>query len=228
MGFSLEVAEGQSIAIKPTKAHGAPTTINLEALLATRGAERGKWLAEQTEQKLTGQAADALKNAASIDEVLAALDRRIAKHVTPYVVPAGAMVLQPSDERRRSGSHYTPRSLTAPIVRTTLQPILARLGDSPTPEQILDLKVCDPAMGSGAFLVEACRQLGEELVKAWHVHDRVPVIPPDEDGAAARQAAGRPAMPVRRGQEPHGGGPGEAQPVAGDAREGPPIYVSRP
>ena len=181
MGFNLEVAEGQSIAIKPTKAHGAPTTINLEALLATRGAERGKWLAEQTEQKLTGQAADALKNAASIDDVLTALDRRIAKHVTPYVVPAGSMVLQPSDERRRSGSHYTPRSLTAPIVRTTLQPILARLGDRPTPEQILDLKVCDPAMGSGAFLVEACRLLGDELVKAWHVHDCVPVIPPDED-----------------------------------------------
>ena len=81
----------------------------------------------------------------------------------------------------RSGSHYTPRSLTAPIVRTTLQPILARLGDRPTPEQILDLKVCDPAMGSGAFLVEACRLLGDELVKAWHVHDCVPVIPPDED-----------------------------------------------
>ena len=118
---------------------------------------------------------------ASIDEVLTALDRRIAKHVTPYVVPAGSMVLQPSDERRRSGSHYTPRSLTAPIVRTTLQPILARLGDRPTPEQILDLKVCDPAMGSGAFLVEACRLLGDELVKAWHVHDCVPVIPPDED-----------------------------------------------
>ena len=36
-------------------------------------------------------------------------------------------------------------------------------------------------MGSGAFLVEACRLLGEELVKAWHVHDCVPVIPPDED-----------------------------------------------
>ena len=65
------------------------------------------------------------------------------------------MVLQPSDERRRSGSHYTPRSLTEPIVRTTLRPILERLGPNPTPEQILDLKVCDPAMGSGAFLVEA-------------------------------------------------------------------------
>ena len=36
-------------------------------------------------------------------------------------------------------------------------------------------------MGSGAFLVEACRQLAEALVKAWHIHDRVPSIPPDED-----------------------------------------------
>ena len=95
------------------------------------------------------------------------------------------MVLQPSEERRRSGSHYTPRALTEPIVRTTLEPILARLrgedGRPPRPDQILDLKVCDPAMGSGAFLVEACRQLGDALVEAWHAHGEVPAIPPDED-----------------------------------------------
>src|SRR5581483_2306757 len=36
-----------------------------------------------------------------------------------------------------------------------------------TPARILDLKVCDPAMGSGAFLVEACRQLAEHLISAW-------------------------------------------------------------
>ena len=33
--------------------------------------------------------------------------------------------------------------------------------------QVLDLKVCDPAVGSGAFLVEACRQLADRLVQAW-------------------------------------------------------------
>src|ERR1019366_8084770 len=95
------------------------------------------------------------------------------------------MVLQPSEERRRSGSHYTPRALTQPIVRTTLEPILTRLrgedGGPPRPEQILDLKVCDPAMGSGAFLVEACRQLGDALITAWHDHDAAPPLPPDED-----------------------------------------------
>jgi len=51
------------------------------------------------------------------------------------------------------------------------------------PEQILDLKVCDPAMGSGAFLVEACRALAARLVQAWgqHPEKKPKNIPPDED-----------------------------------------------
>jgi len=48
-------------------------------------------------------------------------------------------------------------------------------------EQILNLKVCDPAMGSGAFLVEACRQLAEELVAAWDREGRLQEIPSDEE-----------------------------------------------
>jgi N-6 DNA Methylase len=67
--------------------------------------------------------------------------------------------LQPTGERRRTGSHYTPRSLTAPIVKHALDPAFARLGADAMPEQILELKVCDPAMGSGAFLVEAAAPL---------------------------------------------------------------------
>jgi hypothetical protein len=181
MGFNLEVADGPSIAIKPTKSHGAPATINLEELLAAKSSDRSKWLSERTDQKVTGQAAEALKSAESIPDLLAALEKKIARAVTPNIVPKGAMIFQPSDERRRSGSHYTPRSLTEPIVRNTLEPILKRLGDKPTPQQLLDLKVCDPAMGSGAFLVQACRQLGDQLVKAWHIHNQVPKIPPDED-----------------------------------------------
>jgi hypothetical protein len=59
--------------------------------------------------------------------------------------------------------------------------VLAQLGDNPTPEQILGLKVCDPAMGSGAFLVEACRYLGEKLEKAWNAHRLMPPIPADQD-----------------------------------------------
>ena len=180
-GSIWNIAQGRSIAIKSVKKQGAPSTINLEALLAARPADRAKFLLDATNQKLTGQAAEALKNARTIEDLLAALDRKIDKNVTPNVVPQGAMVFQPSDERRRSGSHYTPRSLSKPIVETTLRPILERLGKNPKPEQILDLKVCDPAMGSGAFLVEACRQLGDVLAESWNAHNCLPPIPPDED-----------------------------------------------
>lgn len=54
MGFNLQVAEGRSIAIKPAKSHGAPASINLDALLATKPADRVKWIAEKSDQKLTG------------------------------------------------------------------------------------------------------------------------------------------------------------------------------
>lgn len=181
MGFELHVAQGPSIAIKPKKRSGAPVTIDLGQLREVAAGKRNEWLNKATDQKLSGQAERALKEARSVDDLMAALDRRIARNVTPAIVPNGAMIFQPSPERRRSGSHYTPRSLTEPIVEAALAPVLKKLGDRPRPEQILALKVCDPAMGSGAFLVEACRQLGDALVEAWHVHNETPPLPPDED-----------------------------------------------
>ena len=174
MGFRLERALETSIGVG--KDH---VVVGLETLLKKKGAEREKHLKETADVELSGKAGDALKQATSIDDLVASLSRRLSP-LTPRTVPAGGIYLQPTDERRRSGSHYTPRELTEPIVRTTLRPILEDLGATPTPKQILDLKVCDPAMGSGAFLVEACRQLAEELVKAYDVHGR-PEVPPDED-----------------------------------------------
>jgi hypothetical protein len=185
MGFRLETAAGRSVAVKAQKKWSAPTMVNLEALLAVKAAERKKWLEERTDRRYTETVAGPLKGARSIEDLHAALSPVVDRDATPDLVPEGAMVLQPSEERRRSGSHYTPRTLTEPIVRTTLEPILARLrgpgGQAPSAEQILDLKVCDPAMGSGAFLVEACRQLGDALVEAWRAHGGLPSIPPDED-----------------------------------------------
>jgi hypothetical protein len=181
MGFRLEIAYGYSLAIKPAKPHGAPITINVDELLAMQAGKRSRWVRERADQKLTDREAAALAAASSVPEVEAAIERKIDRRATPNVVSPGAMILQPNEERRRSGSFYTPRSLTEPIVRTTLRPIFERLGDNPTPEAILDLKVCDPAMGSGAFLVEVCRQLADMLVDAWHAHGSVPPIPPGSD-----------------------------------------------
>jgi hypothetical protein len=181
MGFELHVAEGPSVAIRAKKKQGAPVTINLESLLQISVAERNKWLKKNTDQEVTGTALAALKSAGTVEDVQAALKHKIHLEATPVAVRAGAMVFQPSPERRRSGSHYTPRALTRPIVEAALEPVLKELGPQPRPEQILALKVCDPAMGSGAFLVEACRQLGEKLVEAWQRHGDKPVVEADED-----------------------------------------------
>ncbi len=59
-------------------------------------------------------------------------------------------------ERRKStGAFYTPRPLTEYLVRRALAPLVA----TASPEAILALRILDPAMGSGAFLVAACRYL---------------------------------------------------------------------
>ena len=197
MGFRLETAEGLTVAIRAAKKQGAPAAVNLNALLDQPPATRAKWLQERTDRKLTDRLRRAARDAGTMEALHAALDPVIDRNATPDLVPGGAMVLQPSEERRRSGSHYTPRELTEPIVRTTLAPIFDRLraeaGGPLRPEQILDLKVCDPAMGSGAFLVEACRQLGDVLVEAWQAYDAMPEIPPDENEIvfARRQVAQR-------------------------------------
>ena len=197
MGFRLETAEGLTVAIRAAKKQGAPAAVNLNALLEQPPGSRARWLQDRSDRKLTERLRRAARDADSIVTLHAALDPVIDRNATPDLVPEGAMVLQPSEERRRSGSHYTPRELTEPIVRTALAPIFDRLrteGGGPLrPEQILDLKVCDPAMGSGAFLVEACRQLGDALVEAWRAHDAMPEIPPDENEIvfARRQVAQR-------------------------------------
>ena len=185
MGFRMEVATGRSVAVKPAKKLGAPSTVDLDALLVQPKGARAKWLQPRTDRSLTDTVAKGLRAAETVEDLHAALDRVLDRDATPDLMPAGALVLQPNEERRRSGSHYTPRELTEPIVRHTLAPILERLrgedGRAPAPARILDIKVCDPAMGSGAFLVETCRQLADALIDAWGAHGAMPVIPPDED-----------------------------------------------
>ncbi|MCG3134079.1 MAG: hypothetical protein HMLKMBBP_01365 [Planctomycetes bacterium] len=185
MGFRMETATGRSVAIRSQDRHGAPTTLDLERLLGEDTGKRAKAFLDTTGRKLTDTVRKTVVAAATIEDLHAALEGVADHDATPDLVPKGAMVLQPSEERRRSGSHYTPPALTEPIVRTALEPILSRLrgadGRAPRPDALLELRVLDPAMGSGAFLVEACRQIGDALVESWHAHGEVPQIPADED-----------------------------------------------
>ena len=197
MGFRLETSTGISISIKAAKKNGAPSTIDIEGLLSEDPAKRRKWIQDQTDRKITDKVNRAVREAKTIDGIYSALEPVVDKNATPDRVPGGSMILQPSEERRRSGSHYTPRSLTEPIVRKTLGPVMDDLREKSngrlTPEQILEIKVCDPAMGSGAFLVEACRQLGDALVEAWQADDtrREELSGEDELIAARRIVAQR-------------------------------------
>lgn len=86
---------------------------------------------------------------------------------------APATLQRTRDVRKSSGTFYTPRAVTDYVVRRTLEPLVhGRSG-----AQILALRVLDPAMGSGAFLVAACRYLAAAVERAfihegrWHIGD---------------------------------------------------------
>jgi hypothetical protein len=74
----------------------------------------------------------------------------------------GVPTLVRSGRRKGTGTFYTPRSLTEYLVRRTLAPLVS----DAAPEKILALRVLDPAMGSGAFLVAACRYLAHAYESA--------------------------------------------------------------
>ena len=170
MEFAVARITGPCLGIR-SRAQGGKkpftTAIDLAELLALPGAKRKAWLEEQAQTDLPAKAATALKEATNQQELVAALAPRIDRRLFEGVQAAGSLVFQPTEERRRSGSHYTPAQLTRLTVADALRPWLERHGHRPTPEGILALRICDPAMGSGAFLVELCRFLAELLVKAW-------------------------------------------------------------
>jgi hypothetical protein len=126
----------------------------------------------------------------------------------PVVVPPGHVYVTESEQRRSSGTYYTPRSLTEEIVTHALEPLVyegpaegrdRNAWQRWAPDKILELKVCDPACGSGAFLVQACRYLSERLVEAWEEHSStdgpdghaLPVDPEERLIVARRYVADR-------------------------------------
>jgi hypothetical protein len=70
------------------------------------------------------------------------------------------------NERKLTGSYYTPDSLVQELIQSALVPVIdqriAAQPDNPV-EALLNIKVCDPACGSGHFLLAAARKLAERL-----------------------------------------------------------------
>jgi hypothetical protein len=255
MGFHVVRTAAPAVCLRPSGLWLTPA----EAL-DVPASRRAKWLKETVglSKAQAEKLAELLKDAKTEDAKLEALATFsvTGKKRDPSLARAraGQLVLQAGTERRRTSSHYTPRSLSAPIVRRTLEPLLAaiyatsrrgsddsnpsappRLRVSPSSEvdthgssvepsdrsleisrkgakaqreepgagagaethredgnaderpisaRLLDLKICDPAMGSGAFLVEACRYLADQVVAAWTREGRledVARVAPNED-----------------------------------------------
>jgi hypothetical protein len=194
-------------------ASGLWQSLQAIARLAHRGCTAGSLRVVPFNGRLFAPSAAPLADAASIDDGLArdvllavttrpGRDRRdrisyadlgveqlgaVYERVLDYepAIDNGRVTLARSGRRKSTGTFYTPRSMTEYLVRRTLAPLVR----GRSPEGVLALRVVDPAMGSGAFLVAACRYLAdayEEALVSEGTLARSDVTPADR--AAFRRA----------------------------------------
>ena len=122
----------------------------------------------------------------------------------PADIEPGRFFLRAGMGRKATGSFYTPHEFVHFLVRETLAPKIAALSppDDPWPARLLTLRIVDPATGSGHFLVEACRYLGEALLAACRacdergLHERIKALP-DPDNTIASYLPSRGFSEVR-------------------------------
>jgi hypothetical protein len=90
----------------------------------------------------------------------------------PYLDPTGdfptfGLRQTAGSERKTTGSYYTPTSLVNCLLDSALDPVLNAAAKSPHPEEaILNLRICDPACGSGHFLIAAAHRVAKRLASA--------------------------------------------------------------
>jgi len=104
---------------------------------------------------------------------------------------SGAFILQTAsgNERKTTGSYYTPTALINCLLDSALEPVIQQAMAQGDPEQaILNLKICDPASGSGHFLIAAAHRLAKRLAGV-RTGDEEPG--PDAMRTALRDVIGR-------------------------------------
>ena len=165
----------------------------LETWLAEKTGATAKAVAKALETTSTPEDLSRLASACDNDRDLAA---RIAPYLgllradlggLPQVWLPGSIVMTQAGDRRSSGTYYTPKALAEEMVRHALEPLVYQPGPAEgTPPddwrlrasaELLDLRVCDMAMGSGAFLVAACRFVASRLIEAWNREGLAPGDP---------------------------------------------------
>jgi len=125
----------------------------------------------------------AIEALGSVYESLLDYEPRINKEeeqINGKLYPKGAFILDDrSTERKTTGSYYTDSRLVAQLIDSALVPVIENAinekeSQKEMEEAILDLNVCDMAMGSAAFLVAALNKMGEELAKIRKGEEELP------------------------------------------------------
>ncbi len=155
---------------------GAPALLRM---LRARTGRGGETLRRALARGLTRSSWASLARACRGDaDVLARLRpyaSLAADRTCPVVHLPGALYLREHDGRRASGSHYTPPALADELVTGALEPLVYRgpaegaprtVWTLRDPEELLSLRVCDPAMGAGALLLRVCRYLAARVAEA--------------------------------------------------------------
>jgi hypothetical protein len=148
-------------------------------------------LTSQTERQVSRKL-DAAEDATRLGRLRVAVERddalvdRIRPHLSlladdlrelPTVYLPGTLYVTTTSLRRDTGTEYTSRELADEVARYALEPLVYHPGPAEEKDpakwvlksasEILSLRVCDPAIGSGAIIVAACRYLADRLVEAW-------------------------------------------------------------
>ncbi|MDH6291895.1 Eco57I restriction-modification methylase domain-containing protein [Rhodococcus opacus] len=153
------------------------------ATLSAQVKKRTGWTTSKVDKQLRDLVDDAVLNkilgehdtARAVLREIAPVLRRDDRDL-PLVTLPGRRFLTHGTRRASTGTHYTPPQLAERIVAGALEPLVYRPGPLETADRtkwvprpsadIRDLRVADIAMGSGAFLVSACRYLADRLLEA--------------------------------------------------------------
>ncbi|MBK7923169.1 MAG: hypothetical protein IPJ95_05975 [Gemmatimonadetes bacterium] len=187
---AIEEAEAEAETGPEPVAGGEPTVEVVEAVDAHRLARERALVWARLAVVAGGFAPRPRRRAAGAEAEHAKIVEAAASDlIAPVVLPGEWFLVRFGGTRKGSGTFYTRPALAVPTVQRTLRPLAYEAprdaaGEprenapaaewSPlTPEKILGLKVCDPAAGSGSFLVAALRFLTEALAESLHAHGRI-------------------------------------------------------
>jgi hypothetical protein len=129
-----------------------------------------------------------------------------ARLIGRVIMPGEWYLVRYGNTRKGTGTFYTRPQPAGPIARRALQPLAYQGTEHDAsgrvtewhvrePQEILALKVCDPAMGSGSFLIASLRYLTDALHESLHTHGRIQTH--GVNGAVCRLADGMPSGSIQ-------------------------------